>query len=186
MNVKKKIIAMLSVFIMLSAVFSFAGCNQTKFYEAVIYNNDYSLVNENFLKKNMTYGAYYLNENSETVQDTTSPKTRTFVLSSIDDCHGIVDESIGIEADVDFDREVLILYLFTDTYHHGLPYWLTEVSVTNKVLNIGITLHQAPRAEDYTVPAYQRWIMVQMEKVAFNSVEFYEVTENTNPKNAFL
>ena len=74
---------------------------------------------EDFLLENKVSGVCYKNENydptnpesEEYIFDESSPETITYVLYSVDKYEQVFNKNY----DIDYDKEILILYLFADT-----------------------------------------------------------------------
>lgn len=170
-----KKILILGVLIIMS-IGLFAGCGKDNKYNAVLYDDVRLWMQENFLKANMTYGSVYQyfdeNGNMYTSEDTTSPKTRTLVISDL----GTFNEAfISFLPNVDFDKEMLVLYIFTTTSINRRV--LNSIEFTQQKLTIKFSVKKSQSNGDAIAGPGQMILVVKMDKIAVDatSIEFIKV-----------
>lgn len=123
---------------------------------------------EDFLLENKVSGVRYKNENydptnpesEEYIFDESSPKTITYVLDSLDKYEQVFNKNY----EIDYDKEILILYLFADT---NCTYSLNSVELNNN--NLKITYKSKINV---TTAPERTFILIKMDKVEFENIEF--------------
>lgn len=166
----------LSLILVLLSIFSLlTGCsNNNNKYNAVLYSNTTEWIDETFLNDNRVK-AYYLNENyidgqsdpnDKYIYDTTLPSSRVFTVGDEAEYNRIFSNS---PLDIDFEHEMVILYIFSDVYP-AREYRLKKIEVNGEVLTVKTELEQK-NVDDAAMP-YQRCIVVKMNKVEINEVKF--------------
>jgi hypothetical protein len=154
---------------------SFAGCETTKCEETLPFNaRGIGLplaYKEDFLKANRTYGAYYRNEDSvdwatRWEYDETSPKDRTFIITE----KARLDEIFSVYPDVDFEKEMVVMYGYTSMY--GRARKITSITLDNKNLKIEFKFVEGkPGAGDAKMPETE-FLVLRMDKLDIDTVEF--------------
>lgn len=127
-----------------------------------------SYFKEDFLLENKVSGVYYKNENydstnqesEEYIFDESSPKTITYVLDSLDKCEQVFNTNY----EIDYDKEILILFLFADT---NCTYSLNSVELNNN--NLKITYKSKINV---TTEPERTYILIKMDKVEFENIKF--------------
>ena len=169
----------LMMFFMLVIAFVMVGCSNdndnTILYNAVMVNSGsidgvqtVYYFKEDFLLENKVSGVYYKNENydstnqesEEYIFDESSPKTITYVLDSLDK----YEQVFNTNYEIDYDKEILILYLFADT---NCTYSLNSVELNSN--NLIITYKS--KVNVTTVPE-RTFILIKMDKVEFENIKF--------------
>ena len=170
----KKIIVL---FMMLILSIVLVGCSNdnTILYNAVMVNSGsidtaqtVNYFKEDFLLENKVSGVRYKNENydptnpesEEYIFDESSPKTITYVLDSLDK----YEQVFNTNYEIDYDKEILILYLFADT---NCTYSLDSVELNNN--NLKITYKSKINV---TTAPERTFILIKMDKVEFENIEF--------------
>lgn len=152
------------------------GCGGNK-YNAVLYSHAESWISEDFLNENRVK-AYYPNKDyvegesnpwEKYIYDKESPDSRTFIISNQDEFAKIFTK---YDSTVDFERQIVILYIFGDVYPNR-DYYLNKLTLNEQSLKIYYRLENR-NGDDATMP-YQRCFMIKMDKVEFNTVDFEEV-----------
>ena len=133
---------------------------------------------KDFLKENRVKG-YYLNENyvegvsdvsDKYIEDTESPSSRTFIISNKDEFNRIFSKT---QIDVDFEKEIVILYIFSDVNPYRKNYNLKGIKRQNTNLTVQIELEKSEK--DDSTMLYQRCLVLKMRKVDIDCVEFEEI-----------
>ena len=172
----KKIIVL---FMMLILSIVLVGCSNdndnTILYNAVMVNSGsidtaqtVNYFKEDFLLENKVSGVRYKNENydptnpesEEYIFDESSPETITYVLDSLDKYEQVFNKNY----EIDYDKEILILYLFADT---NCTYSLDSVELNNN--NLKITYKSKINV---TTAPERTFILIKMDKVEFENIEF--------------
>lgn len=170
----KKIIVL---FMMLILSIVLVGCSNdnTILYNAVMVNSGsidgvqtVNYFKEDFLLENKVSGVCYKNENydptnpesEEYIFDESSPKTITYVLDSLDKYEQVFNKNY----EIDYDKEILILYLFAAT---NCTYSLDSVELNNN--NLKITYKSKINV---TTEPERTFILIKMDKVEFENIEF--------------
>ncbi|MDE7161834.1 MAG: hypothetical protein K2N65_03635, partial [Anaeroplasmataceae bacterium] len=155
----KKII---TIILLALCFFFFTGCNQNK-YNATLDSNAKQYINKAFLNENRVKGAYYLNDayiegesdpSEKYILDTASPSSRTFQLEE----EKFNDIFSNYPFPVDFEKEMVVLYIFTDIYPR--KYNLDGIDVNGTTLNIYYKLEQGNKKD--AVEPYQRCFLVKL------------------------
>ena len=172
----KKIIVL---FMMLILSIVLVGCSKdndnTILYNAVMVNSGsidtaqtVNYFKKDFLLENKVSGVRYKNENydptnpesEEYIFDESSPETITYVLDSLDKYERVFNTNY----EIDYDKEILILYLFADT---NCTYSLDSVELNNN--NLKITYKSKINV---TTAPERTFILIKMDKVEFENIEF--------------
>lgn len=174
----KKIIVL---FMMLILSIVLVGCSNdndndnTILYNAVMVSSGsidgFQTVNyfkKDFLLENKVSGVRYKNENydptnpesEEYIFDESSPETITYVLDSLDKYERVFNTNY----EIDYDKEILILFLFADT---NCTYSLNSVELNNN--NLKITYKSKINV---TTDPERTFILIKMDKVEFENIEF--------------
>lgn len=161
--------------IILNIVFALCvvGCScKISKYKAEILNCKNEIFNEDFLNNNRVKG-YYPNPDyiegeyntNKNIKDNDSPKSRTFVIDTESKYNDIFTTK---PFDIDFNKQMIILYIFSsDTTTN---YILKNIEIKDKILKIKIKLENTN--VDAGCILHQRCIVIKMNKVEINSVEF--------------
>ena len=118
-TIKKLLTIGLAVLLMLCMSVSLVACGKIEYNTTIV--KDGISFNADWLNNNMTYGAYYPNPNynpedeqsEPALTDTTSPKSRTYIIKD----KNALDEIFETFPDIDFTKEMVIVYCFTTIYN---------------------------------------------------------------------
>ena len=165
----KKVLIICTALFLVLALFA---CGGNK-YNAALYNNANEWIKADFLKANMTYGAYYKNEDYdendesslEYLQDKTSPPSRTVIVADKQSFDEIFDE---FPAEIDFSTQTVCLYFFTA--YNPRPYILKGVKLDADTLKIELSQKKSKRL-DGTAPT-QKCVAVKVDKTNIKTVTF--------------
>ena len=150
------------------------GCSNLR-YGAKLYNNVDDWIDESFLNENRVK-AYYPNDNyvhgesdprDKYIYDESSPSSRVFIITDEDEYNGIFTDS---PLDVDFETEMVILYIFSNTSPRD--YKLKRIELKDKTLTVEMRLEWKWKDVDDTVMPYQRCVAIEMNKAEINEVKF--------------
>lgn len=163
---------------MLVIAFMMVGCSNdndnTILYNAVMVNSGSidtvqiaNYFKEDFLLENKVSGVYYKNENYDSINqereeyifDESSPKTITYVLDSLDK----YEQVFNTNYEIDYDKEILILFLFADT---NCTYSLNSVELNNNLI-----IKYKSKINVTTEPE-RTFILIKMDKVEFENIKF--------------
>ncbi len=163
----KKIIHYLTT--MYLSLFFMMGCGNS-YYNAKLYDAT-NWINSYFANNNLIRNVYYSQSDSDEklfLDEETYPESRTFIIGNLEDHNKIFNDNIE-DLNVDFNKQELIVYTFRSTDHRNLK--LISVNLQDKILKITFeTIHKSGTG-DTSIP-YQRWIVIQLEKVEMESIEF--------------
>ncbi len=166
-----------SLFILMMFICILSSCSVYK-YHAKIYNQAKEWISEEFLKENRVR-AYYVDENyvegvsdpwTEVIFEPNKPSERTFIIKEQDEFTKIFTKYV--EEYVDFEKEMVILYIFSDVYIRD--YHLKKIIYENQTLTIHIKLQHINSKIDDAVQLYQRCLMIKMDKLEIDSVSIIE------------
>lgn len=158
----------LSVVIVCCLAFSLFGCSNLS-YNAKLYNAD-TWINNDFADNNLIRNVYYSQSDSDEKffsDDETYPESRTFIIENLKEYNKIFNNIEDLN--VDFDKQVLIVYTFRATDHRNLK--LISVNLQDKILKITFETIFKSGTGDTSTP-YQRWIVIKLDKVEMEAVEF--------------
>lgn len=164
-----KITAVCIVLLIVLSVFS--ACGKVK-YNAKIYNMSEESFLSSFLEENKVKGAYYKNPDypddadKKYYYDETSPACRTFIVNNLDDYSLFF---AGDELGVNFDKEMVLIYIFADIYPNR-NYIINNILKEGEKVKIYLKLEKNNK-KDATAP-YQRVLIVKMEKLDISEAEF--------------
>lgn len=153
--------------------FFIIGCKNT--YGAEIYSQSNDWIHESFLDENRVNGVSYLNKDynesidsidDKYIYDDTSPDTRTIVIDNEQEYNRIFKPGY---LDVDFNSEIIYLYIFANTSPFE-AYYIDKISVDNERVTIYIKLEYR-NIKDSTMP-YQRCVIEKMLKTETTKVLF--------------
>lgn len=168
------IIILISAILLISLTCVFLVFDVQVLYNAKLYSHSEDLLLPEFLDANKVRGAYYLNpdydpddENSdEYYRDKESPKNRMFVIEEEDTFKKIFKEN---SLDVNWDKEMVILYIFSDDSPRD--YKLKSISVSNDKIQVHYKFKGNGWRKDSSAP-YQRCLALTMKKQDVQNVEF--------------
>lgn len=170
---KKLKIVLIALALAIVPIFGVAGCGNK--YHAVLYSKSNEWIDEDFLKENHVKG-YYPNDEyiegevdggDKYIYDNDSPASRTFIITDAEKLNAIFTKCT---VDVNFDKEMVILYIFSDVYPRG--YRLKTLKMDGQSLNIYYKLEN--KKGNDAVMLYQRCFMVVLDKLDIEAVEFIE------------
>lgn len=144
------------------------GCFVNK-YNATLYSHAQEWIDETFLTENRVQ-AYYPDENDESgyVYDEESPRSRSFIIADEEEYGRIFPKA---QCDIDFEKEMVILYIFGDVYPNR-EYYLKSMEIADNVLTVQTKLEERfPPVGDASAP-YQRCFMIKMDKTEIKEVVF--------------
>ena len=148
-----------------------ASCS-VKRYNATIYNAVEKSFRKEFLAYNMTRGSYYMNDDGEIVKAVNSdlPGDYTYVVKTKEHAEEFFYE---LPFETNFDEQMLIIYIFTDLYTR--PFEIKKISCRHGKLRIDVELQSVPFGVLDGVAPYQRVIIIQMDKLDFDTVVINEL-----------
>lgn len=163
----KKIILCLTV-VFMSSLFMM-GCNHSS-YNAKLYDAS-NWINNDFADNNLIRNVYYSQSDSDEkffLDDETYPESRTFIIENLEEYNKIFNNNVE-DLNVDFNKQVLIVYTFRSTDHRNLK--LISANLQDKILEITFETIFKSGTGDTSTP-YQRWMVIKLDKVEIESVEF--------------
>ena len=166
MNLKRSFVAVTALL-----MFFLNGCGKEINYNAAVTSGVYK---EDFLKENMTLGAYYKNENydpedensNEYLLDETSPRSRTFIVTEQSQLNEIFE---SFNTPIDFEKQMLVVYVYTDCYLRAQI--LESVKLSDNVLKIEFKIESGEPGRGDAREPYQRTFAVMLDKLNVEGVE---------------
>jgi len=164
------------------------GCETTKKeenekkmpYNAMIGAEGILKFKDDFWNTNKISGVTYKNENwdpedpssEEYFQDEASPPFRTFIITE----KAQMDEIFTIYPDLDFEKEMLILYIFRSSYNNiCYQQKLINVILDKKNLKIQFTIIQIKPSDKNTTTPQQTSLVIKIDKLNIDTVEFNRI-----------
>lgn len=163
-----RLIALILVSIMTMSLLSSCIFNP---YNAELINGDATeLIDEGFYHENYTCDAYYLIDGEYVrLNDPSYPKERIFVITSSEEYDAIFSENANIN--VDFSKEMLIVYTFTAQYTREIR--INGISIKDNECTLSLKMIKPFTffwlIGDHAMP-YQRYVVVKMNKVDVKKV----------------
>ena len=153
----------------------FVGCASVR-YDPTLYSYTNDWLDNAFLEENKISTAYYRNPDFTDIHASEpkyikypdEPKTRTFIITEKEEYDRIFTKS---PVEVDFEKEMVILYTCTDVSPR--EYNLKKMDVNDGVLIAKIKLEH--RNVNDSVMPYQRWFVLVMKKMEIGEVKFEEM-----------
>ena len=146
---------------------AFAGCETTVMRQfnarGIAHLTEFR---EDFLETNRIYDAPYLNENGECVLDKTSPKYRTYIITE----KAQVDEVFSVCPEIDFEKEMVVMYAFSCTSFNGIKF--TSITLDNKILKIKFKYKKGKPGYKTGIPPETAFLRLLMDKLDITKVEF--------------
>lgn len=171
---KKKIInIVISIFMMVTTIFPFAGCGNK--YNAEIITSGMSF-QQQFLDNSITYGAYYQKEyfnsqhsqwEKEWVLDEISPQNRTYIIRD----RISLSEIFSTFPEIDFGEKMVLVYCYTSCYDRKQV--LKSISLNDeKCLNINFTMKNGKIGYGDASLPQRRILVIKMDALDIISVDF--------------
>ena len=147
-------------------------------YRAKMYSFSKEWIDPAFLDANRVKGANYKNpdydeneawteENPKYYRDNTAPETRTYIITDEDTFRSIYAEG---SLDVDFEKEMVLLHLFSSGYP-GRECKLKKLELKNDELTIYYKTESNGDKKDHSLPKV-RCLTVKMKKLDVSTVIF--------------
>ena len=158
-----KIIKFTALLLLLCIVFtSFTGCAYVSnvVYGVRMYDQAGSWIREDFAAE---HEVWYKSD----------PRDYTFIVDSKKEYDEIFISGID-ELDIDFDKKMIIVHTFTDTY--VVECRIKGIYVTGKRLKINYVEKTPIGARLCMCSPYQRWFVIEINKTDIESIEFEDVS----------
>ena len=176
MKKRKRIAAGL---VLLMLLHLFVGCASVR-YDPTLYSYTNDWLDNAFLEENKISTAYYHNPDFTDIHGSEpkyikypdEPKTRTFIITEKEEYDRIFTKS---PVEVDFEKEMVILYTFCSVYYGGIKYELKTMKVTDDTLTVKFECQYMPPDTDAACQPYQRFFMLTMKKAEITKVKFEEM-----------
>ena len=174
MKKRKPIAAGLVLLILLQFL---TGCATIR-YGATLYSDTEEWLDDAFLEENKISTAYYRNPNFTDIHGSEpkwikypdEPKTRTFIITEKEEYDRIFTKS---PVEVDFEKEMAILYTSSDTNLGTREYHVKTMDIVDGALTVGIRVESSDKLD--SVQPYQRWFVLIMKKMEINEVNFEKI-----------
>lgn len=152
------------------------ACNENKVWDGELYNDISTHMKEDFLENNKTYGVYYsvkefdseTNSWEDKIQiEKDAPATRSFIVDNPSVFSDIFED---FETDINFETDMLIVHLFTDT--NMRPVVVQNVEVKNKKLSVKYFVQPGnSEVNDSTAPGL-KCFAIKIKKTQIDDIEF--------------
>ena len=152
------------LFLALICLFMIIACNNNK-YNATLYDDAQKWIAAEFIKENLTGGAFYEDEQV----DNSLPTSKAFLIKDEDEMKTVFNNSFDLE--VNFENQMIIVYTFTSIYHRKCD--ILKMNMENDTLRIIYKVESKSGVGDASRP-YQRWFVITMDILPLNSIEFEE------------
>ena len=144
--------------------FSLVACRNKIQFNAELYDDAGKWMNEEFLKENLTYGAFF---EDVFLDDNSYPRNITHLIKNKEDFNAIFAE---FPSEIDFTKSLVCIFIFTSVDKR--PYEINKIFVDNQVLKIEVKSINPKRFVGDAVPSWQRCLVVVLDKFEITSVEF--------------
>ena len=149
----------------------FAGCETTKDegllpFNAMLGAGGHLEYREDFLKINRTYGAIYKNEDGDIVEDLTSPRFRTFIITEI----AQMDEIFSVYPDINFEKDMIVVHFYTSSI--GREIIITNITLNNKNLKISFKYSKGKTGYADASSPQTRFLVLKLDKLDIDMIEF--------------
>ena len=142
------------------------GCSTIQ-YNAKLYDNATEWIKEDFIKSNLTSGAFY----DDMQTDESYPSDRTMIIKSNEEKLSCFNSEFDVE--VNFEKEMFIVYTWTTVYHRDC--WLKRLQVIDDVLYIKYSLAPVAIGGGDASRPFQRWVIIKLGLLPITSVQVEEI-----------
>jgi hypothetical protein len=157
----KRIVGLGVLFIM---IFSLGGCGNK--YEAVLYDDAGEWLNMEFRSANLTYGTvYFEGEELDSEESLSYPESRIHIIKTQEEFEDIFLE---FSSEINFEKEMLLIYVFTDTFSN--KYKIKNTTFNDGVLKIACGIRFIPTWGNSRAPA-QRFFAIKMKTLDITTAE---------------
>ncbi len=144
------------------------SCNLGAYqYHISVVREGYTM-REEWKTANSTYGAYYRVDLPEggwdAVDDTTSPKTRTYLILNEEE----LNEGFSVFPTVDFENQMVIVHFYTDIYSRKQK--IDYAKLDGELLDIRFSIVSNHGRGDASMPGTRSLILI-MDKLAVREVK---------------
>ncbi len=159
--------------ILLTFLIFASGCDLNR-YGATLYSHAHNWVDDNFLYENQVKGSAYLNKdyvegtsdyNEKYLYAESAPETRNFIIT---DKERFDEIFTNCPLSVDFDKEMIILHIFTNT--NSRKHYLKSIDLNDGVLTVK-TEESFQIGNDTTMPGAVCFV-IKMKKIDITDVIF--------------
>lgn len=143
-----------------------ASCS-VKRYNATIYNAVEKSFRKEFLAYNITRGCIY-GSDREVITEAESynaPEYYIYIAKTREHAEEFFYE---FPFDTDFDKQMLIIHIFTSTC--ARQYEIKKISCRHGKLHINVGTEKMPFGINDGVPPYQRVLVIQLDRLDFDTV----------------
>lgn len=149
-------------------VFTLWACDDTDIpYNAILYDKVNSFLHEDFLKENLTNGAW--DEHSQqSIQDDTLPRSRTVVIKSQADFYATFAE---FPSEINFETDMILLY--GETTSSARDFYIKSIELNSEILRVEIrnVMPKGKSPPSGSITPYQRWTAVKMDRIDNVTIE---------------
>jgi len=149
----------LLVFILLLN-FTLISCKSNS-YHILIDNDAKNFFTTEFLDENRVKGIYYKNEEGKYDYCEEGPK---YILIVVDNKETLNDITNNYNKEIDFEKKVVLIYIFSDIYP-SRDYYYRASNLTDNKLYIDIKIKSAKRGVGDASAPYQRVLFITLDKI---------------------
>ena len=146
----------------------FSGCQKNPNNAVILDGNASGSIDSLFYDANYTRGAYY--DGGAFLADESYPASRSFVIRTNEEYENVFSREAVF--DVDFSREMLVIYTFTA--HYVRPVVISDFSVESDCLRIELSMQKKrglfSQSGDACMP-FQRYVIIRTGVSEVSSVE---------------
>ena len=174
---KRKILAIGLLLVMLLQCI--IGCSDAARFKATLYSNAEEWMDKAFLNENPVKGAFYRNPEyteekryegvSEWIRVEGSPSSRTFIITTQEEFASYFPSA---ELEIDFEKEMVILHIFTDCVLGNRGFDIEEMELVDGVLTVRVKRESNHSGILDSVQAYPRCFLLKMKKAEIAKVVF--------------
>ena len=172
---KRKILAIGLLLVMLLQCL--IGCSDAARFKATLYSDADEWMDKAFLNENPVNGAFYRNPEyteekryegvSKWVRVEGSPSSRTFIITTQEEFASYFPSA---ELEIDFEKEMVILHIFTDCVLRGFD--IEEMELVDGVLTVRVERESKHSKILDSVHPYPRCFLLKMKKAEIAKVVF--------------
>lgn len=149
----------LLVFILLLN-FTLISCKSNR-YNVLIDNDAKSYLTTEFLDENKVKGIYYKNEEDEYDYLEEGPND---ILIVVDNKEHLNDITNNYNKEIDFEKKVVLIYIFSDIYP-SRDYYYRASTLTDNKITIDIKIKSAKRGVGDAAMPGQRVLIITLDKI---------------------
>lgn len=161
----KKVLMLVVTVIM---IFSLGACDNK--YNAIMYSDTRTWINEDFLLEKLTRGSHYLDDGEIMVADESYPEFFTFIIMNQEEFDS---KFTKFPPTINFEKEMLLVYIFTTT--NSNTYKIIKISLNDQILNIYFKAEKSKGASDNLTSPIQKCLILKVNKMEITAANFTKI-----------